>query len=66
MESETKPVESPIVPVEYAGKWIAWSHEWTRIVASGWTIEEAAQCAAAAGEARPVFAKAPSHAIFKE
>jgi hypothetical protein len=48
-----------VVPLEYAGLWIAWNHEGTRIIASGRTIDEAAEGAAAAGETRPVFAKAP-------
>jgi hypothetical protein len=57
MASEEPPVR--VVPLEYAGLWIAWNHEGTRIVASGRTIDEAAAGAAAAGEIRPVFAKAP-------
>jgi hypothetical protein len=59
METETKPAESPIVPLEYAGLWIAWNHEGTRIVASGRTFQEAEGAAAAAGEADSMFAKAP-------
>ena len=51
--------ESPIVPLEYAGKWIAWNHEGTRIVASGRTFQEAKDAAAAAGETDPVLGKAP-------
>jgi hypothetical protein len=47
------------VPLEYAGHWIAWNHAGTRIVASGRTVQEAAQAAATAGEDRPVFAKVP-------
>ena len=59
MESESKPVESPIVPLEYAGLWIAWNHERTRIIASGRTVEEVVKAAAAAGEKDPMFDKAP-------
>jgi hypothetical protein len=51
--------ESPIVPIEYAGQWIAWNAEGTQIVASGRTIQEVVQAAAAAGEKQPVFAKVP-------
>lgn len=51
--------ESPVVPVEYAGRWIAWNHQGTRIVASGRTLQEAALAAVAAGETHPVFAKVP-------
>jgi Family of unknown function (DUF5678) len=48
-----------VVPIEYAGKWIAWDKEKTRIVASGATLEDAARAAKAAGETEPSFAKAP-------
>ena len=58
MNSESK-TESPIVPLEYAGKWIAWNHEGTRIIASGRTVEEVVKAAAATGEADPMFAKVP-------
>ena len=51
--------EPPAVPVDYAGQWIAWNPHGTRIVASGHTLQEAAQAAAAAGETQPVFAKVP-------
>jgi hypothetical protein len=59
MESETKLAERPIVPLEYAGKWIAWNHERTRIIASGRTVEEVVKAAADAGETDPMFDKAP-------
>jgi hypothetical protein len=58
MASE-EPAAVRIVPLEYAGLWIAWNQEGTRIVASGRTIDEAAESAAAAGETRPVFSKGP-------
>ena len=59
MESETKPVEYPIVPLEYAGMWIAWNNERTRIIASGRTVEEVVKAAAEAGETDPMFDKVP-------
>ncbi len=59
MQSEPRDLESPIVPLEYAGLWIAWNHEGTRIIASGRTVEDVIQAAAQAGESRPMFAKAP-------
>ena len=58
MASEELPVVR-VVRLEYAGLWIAWNQEGTRMVAGGRTIDEAAKAAAAAGETRPVFAKAP-------
>ena len=51
--------EAGVVPLEYAGQWIAWNPDGTRIVASGRTLQEAAQAAATAGESQPVFAKVP-------
>ena len=51
--------EPPIVPRKYAGKWIAWNHGQTRIVASGRTYAEAYDAAVAAGETDPLLAKAP-------
>jgi hypothetical protein len=49
----------PTVPIEYAGKWIAWDHAMTRIVASGTTLAEVMDAAKKAGETDPVFGKAP-------
>ena len=52
-----------VVPIEYAGQWIAWDQTGTRIVASGRTIEEALRAAEAAGEKEPVLAKAPKAGV---
>jgi len=49
----------PIVPIEYAGLWIAWNREATRIVASGRTLDDAIRAAEAAGEEEPSFEKLP-------
>ena len=51
--------ESPTVPAEYAGKWLAWDHEETHILAAARTLAEAKAAAEAAGEKRPVLVKAP-------
>jgi hypothetical protein len=51
--------QHPTVPREYAGKWIAWDHEMTRIVASGKSIDEVLEAAAKAGEPDPVLDKVP-------
>ena len=56
---ESEPVETQIVPLEYAGLWIAWNHERTHIIASGRTVEDVVKAAAATGEKDPMFAKAP-------
>lgn len=49
----------PIVPIEYAGKWIAWDFDETKIIASGRSYEETKKAAEATGEDRPVLVKAP-------
>jgi hypothetical protein len=59
MANEPRFSATPAVPLEYAGLWIAWDYQGTRIVASGRTIEEVMKAAADAGETRPVFAKVP-------
>jgi len=55
----SQPVESPVVPQECGGKWIAWNYVRTKILATGRTFGEAKQAAEALGEMRPVLAKAP-------
>jgi hypothetical protein len=59
MADESQPKERPVVPLEYAGKWIAWSKDGTRIVASGRTVQEVVDAAARAGESGATFEKAP-------
>jgi hypothetical protein len=49
----------PTVPREYAGQWIAWNRELTKIVASSSTAAGALQAAKEAGELAPVLAKSP-------
>ena len=53
------PKEPTIVPIEYAGKWIAWEFERTKIIASGRTIAETIWAADATGEKRPILEKTP-------
>jgi len=52
-------LETPVVPQECGGKWIAWNFERTKILATGRTFAEAKQAAEACGETKPVLAKAP-------
>jgi hypothetical protein len=50
--------KAPAIPLDqYAGKWIAWDRERQRIIASGNTLSEVTEAAAAAGEAEPMFEK---------
>ncbi len=57
--SERSEAEPPMVPKRYAGLWIAWNHELTKIVASGQTFDEACEAARIVGEKEPVLAKVP-------
>ncbi|MCI0333299.1 MAG: DUF5678 domain-containing protein [Planctomycetes bacterium] len=52
-------IKHPTVPIEYAGKWIAWDHSMTRIVASGTNPAEVLKAAKDAGEPDPVLGKSP-------
>lgn len=49
----------PTVPREYAGQWIAWNRDLTKIIASSSTAAGALQGAKDAGELAPVLAKSP-------
>ena len=57
--AHTQPHERPSVPKEFGGKWIAWSADATRIIASGSTLADCAHAASRAGEANPQFERAP-------
>jgi hypothetical protein len=52
-------IRHPTVPIEYAGKWIAWDHSMTRIVASANSLTEVLEAAKKAGEPDPVLDKVP-------
>ena len=52
-------LETPMVPQECGGKWIAWNYARTKILATGRTFAEAKQAAESLGESKPVLAKAP-------
>jgi hypothetical protein len=56
--------ENPVVPLEYAGLWIAWDRDHTRIVASGPTIDGAHEAAMAGGELQPILGKAPDADVW--
>ena len=51
--------QTPIVPLKYAGQWVAWTKDLKRIVAHGMTLEATAQVAQQAGERDIVFEKVP-------
>jgi hypothetical protein len=47
------------VPIELGGKWIAWSADGLRVVASGDTLDECELAAEKAGEHSPSFERTP-------
>ena len=57
--STTEPSDRPTVPKEYAGKWIAWDYQLSKILAAGRTLREAKIAAESLGEKHPVLAKVP-------
>lgn len=52
-----------VVPIEYAGKWIAWNADQTKILSSGETIQDARNKAFQAGEKTPWLDKVPHRKI---
>jgi hypothetical protein len=48
------------VPKRFAGRWIAWDQQHTRIIASGATFSEARRRAIESGERQPLLAKVPN------
>ena len=59
MKSLTKRQLRPPAPAEFAGKWVAWDREETRIIASGTYLQEVRAKARAQGETDPLFEKVP-------
>lgn len=55
----TEQQETPIVPIEHAGLWIAWNADATKIIASGEDLDAVYQAAKATGEEDPSFEKVP-------
>jgi hypothetical protein len=51
--------QATAVPLEYAGKWIAWDFRETQIVASGESYQQTKKAAEQSGELRPVLEKVP-------
>jgi hypothetical protein len=53
-------IESEIVPMATAGRWVAWSSDGMRILAVADTIEDAERQAATAGETEPFLEIPPA------
>ena len=54
----------PIVPIEFAGKWIVWNENHTQIVASGNSFREAHEKVQKIGKKKVWFDKVPSKDEF--
>lgn len=52
------------VPLDCSGKWIAWSHDNSRIVASGDTYEDVRAAAMAANEPKAYLERVPRSRSF--
>ncbi len=55
--------EAEAVPLEFAGKWVAWSADHTKIVSSANSLQEARQKAFALGEKNPWLDKIPDDRV---
>jgi hypothetical protein len=60
--SDTEPAvdEPEVVPLAFVGKWVAWSSDGMRILATAETIEEAERLAAEVGESEPILERPPA------
>ena len=52
-------IQHPTVPIECAGKWIAWDHTMTAIIASANSLAEVMEAAKKVGELDPILDKVP-------
>lgn len=58
----TKPIDPGLplpVPLEYAGKWVAWNSDHTQIVAAGESIQEVWNIVSERRIVDPVYEKVP-------
>lgn len=64
MKSNQKTKTIPIVPLEFAGMWIAWNEDHSSIITSAKSLPEAHQKALATGEKHFWMEKIPSSTDF--
>jgi hypothetical protein len=53
-------IQHPTVSIEFAGKWVAWNHAVTKIIASGSSPGEVIAAAKSTGEPNPILDKVPA------
>ena len=62
IDTQKETVEE-LVPIEYAGKWVAWSADHSVIVSSADSLQEARQKAFDGGEKNPWLDKIPDEKV---
>jgi len=58
-KQKLKSSEAIVVPKEYAGQWIVWDRQRTKILGSGENLKELKATALAAGEDEPAYEWVP-------
>jgi hypothetical protein len=64
MRKKAKTEPLPAAPIEFAGQWVAWNKQQTKIVAHGFKIAEVHQAALAAGHPKAIFQKVPESDVY--
>jgi hypothetical protein len=59
MSHTKEPIHLTNLLSPYKGKWVALSHDETRVVGAGVTLDEALEAAKKKGEEKPVIIKSP-------
>ena len=58
------PKRPPPAPIEFAGEWVAWSHDRTEVLTHGDDLEAVYAAAVAAGHPNAVFQKVPEANVY--
>ena len=64
LKRKMEPKTLPAAPIEFAGQWVAWNKQQTKIVAHGFKIAEVHQTALAAGHPKAIFQKVPEADVY--
>ncbi len=64
LKRKTEPKTLPAAPIEFAGQWVAWNKQQTRIVAHGFKIAEVHEAALAARHPKAIFQKVPEADVY--
>ena len=61
-KAKTDPL--PAAPIEYAGQWVAWNKQQTKIVAHGFKVAEVHEASLVAGHPKAIFQKVPEADVY--